>query len=128
MENKKRILDLITEGKITADEGAKLLEALDPEKKDKKRGKKLIIQILQEGVEKPKLNIALPLGLAKFGLSFIPKNTSFSTNLNDSNIDLASINWKEILETASTGETGELFYMEIEDEDKKPLIIRILVK
>lgn len=128
MDEKKKILDMINNGKITAEEGARLIEALEPETETTTTGKKLIVQILQEGAEKPKLNIAIPLKLAKFGLSFIPKNAQFKTNLNNSDIDLASINWQEILDLAASGETGELFYMEVEDENDRPLIIRILVK
>ena len=128
MDEKKKILDMINNGKITAEEGARLIEALEPETETTTTGKKLIVQILQEGAEKPKLNIAIPLKLAKFGLSFIPKNAQFKTNLNNSDIDLASINWQEILDLAASGETGEIFYMEVEDENDRPLIIRILVK
>lgn len=128
MDEKKKILEMITAGKITAEEGAKLIEALEPEKKTAVKGKKLVLQILQEGAEKPKLNIAIPLKLAKFGLSFIPKNAQFKTSLNNSDIDLASINWQEILDLAASGETGELFYLEVEDEKERPLIVRVLVE
>ncbi len=128
MEDKKKILDMITEGKITAEEGARLIEALGQKPENSSKGKKLVVQILQEGAEKPKLNIAIPLKLAKFGLSFIPKNAQFKTNLNNSEIDLAAINWQEILDLAAAGETGELFYMEVEDENDRPLIIKVLVK
>jgi len=127
MEDKKKILEMITNGKITAEEGARLIEALDPNKKKAKKGKRLVLQILQEGVEKPKLNIAVPLKLAKLGLSFIPKNAQFNTNLSNSEIDLSTINWKEILDLAVSGETGEIFYMEVEDEGNKPLIIKVMV-
>ena len=128
MEEKKKILDMITSGKITAEEGARLIEAIEPSPQTEKKGKRLVIQILQEGVEKPKLNIAIPLKLAKFGLSFIPKNAQFKTNMNNSDIDLSNINWQEILDLATAGETGELFYMEVEDENEKPLIIKIMVQ
>ena len=128
MEDKKKILDMITEGKITAEEGARLIEALNQKPENSSKGKKMVVQILQEGAEKPKLNIAIPLKLAKFGLNFIPKNAQFKTNLNNSDIDLAAINWQEILDLAAAGETGELFYMEVEDENDRPLIIKVLVK
>jgi SHOCT-like protein len=128
MDDKKKILEMIISGKITAEEGARLMEALNPEPKPAQKGKKLVIQILQEGAEKPKLNIAIPLKLAKLGLSFIPKNAQFKTNLSNNDIDLSSINWQEILSLATAGEMGELFYMEVEDENNKPLIIKVLVQ
>jgi len=127
MEDRKKILNLIAEGKITAAEGARLLEALTPERKAEKRNKRLVVQIWQEDSEKPKLNIALPLNLAKLGLSFIPENSSFKTRLNNSDFDFSQINWKDILDLAASGETGELFYLEVEEENNKPLIIKVLV-
>jgi DUF4097 and DUF4098 domain-containing protein YvlB len=128
MEDRKKILDLIAQGKITAAEGAKLLEALIPETKAERKSKRLVVQIWQEDSEKPKLNIALPLNLAKLGLSFIPKNSQFKTSLNNSDFDFSQINWQDILDLAASGETGELFYLEVEEDKNKPFIIKILVE
>ncbi|KQC11371.1 MAG: hypothetical protein APR54_11000 [Candidatus Cloacimonas sp. SDB] len=128
MEDRKKILDLIAQGKITAAEGAKLLEALIPETKAERKSKRLVVQIWQEDSEKPKLNIALPLNLAKLGLSFIPKNSQFKTSLNNSDFDFSQINWQDILDLAASGETGELFYLEVEEQNNKPFIIKILVE
>ncbi|MCF7793900.1 MAG: hypothetical protein K9N09_09155 [Candidatus Cloacimonetes bacterium] len=128
MDEKRKILEMVAEEKISAEEAAKLLEALNPAPaKPATKGKKLIFQIIQEGIEKPKVNIAIPLKLAKFGMSFIPKNGKLDTNISGTNIDLSSINWKEIMEMAASGEMGELLYMEVEDEGKT-VIIRVVVE
>ena len=74
MDEKRKILDMVAEGKITAEEAAKLLQALNPKPKIHGNGKRLVFQIIQEGSSKPKVNIAIPIKLAKFGLNFIPKN------------------------------------------------------
>ena len=128
MEDKRKILDMVAEGKITAEEAAKLLQALNPKPKIHGNGKRLVFQIIQEGFSKPKVNIAIPIKLAKFGLNFIPKNGKINASIGDSNFDMSSINWKEIFDMASSGETGELFYMEVEEEDKPPTTIRIFVE
>ncbi|MCK4311516.1 MAG: hypothetical protein KAW88_02145 [Candidatus Cloacimonetes bacterium] len=128
MEDKRKILDMVAEGKITAEEAAKLLQALNPNPKIRGNGKRLVFQIIQEGSSKPKVNIAIPIKLAKFGLNFIPKNGKINASFGNSNFDMSSINWKEIFDMASSGETGELFYMEIEEEDKPPTTIRIFVE
>ncbi len=128
MEDKRKILDMVAEGKITAEEAAKLLAAMNPKPVSVVKGKQLVFQIIREGSEKPKVNIAIPLKLAKFGMNFIPKNGKINANLGDTDFDISSINWQEIIEMASAGETGELFYMEIEEEDKGTITIRISVE
>lgn len=127
MDEKRKILEMVAEGKINSEEAAKLLEALNPVNSPKpEKHKKIIFQIIEEGKEKPKVNIAIPLKLAKFGMNFIPKDGKLDANISGSNIDLSNVNWKEIFEMAASGETGELFYMEIED-DGKTVIIRVAV-
>ena len=129
--HKRRVLDMVSEGKITAEEAAKLLEAMSPKSVKPfktSKGKKLIVQVIQEGAAKPKVNIAIPLKLAEFGLNFIPKNGKFDAHIGKSDVDLSSVNWKEIIALAASGEVGELFYMEVEEEDEKPTIIRICVE
>ncbi|MBC8416397.1 MAG: hypothetical protein H8E11_08210, partial [Candidatus Cloacimonetes bacterium] len=61
MEDKRKILDMVAEGKITAEEAAKLLAAMNPKPVSAAKGKRLVFQIIQEGTEKPKVNIAIPL-------------------------------------------------------------------
>jgi hypothetical protein len=128
MEDKRKILDMVAEGKITAEEAAKLLSAMNPKPVPAAKGKRLVFQIIQEGTEKPKVNIAIPLKLAKFGMNFIPKNGKINADLGDTDFDISSINWQEIMEMATAGETGELFYMDIDEEDKGTITIRISVE
>ena len=128
MEEKRRILEMVKEGKINAEEAARLLEALNPSPEPQKSARKLKIQIFEEGRDKPKVNIAIPLKLAKFGMNFIPKNGRIDAHLGSSNLDLSKVNWQEILEMAAAGETGELFYMEVDEDNGKNVIIRIMVE
>ena len=127
MDEKKKILDMVAEGKITAEEAAKLLTAMNPKPVSSAKGKRLVFQIIREGSEKPKVNIAIPIKLAEFGMNFIPKNEKINANLGDTDFDISSINWQEIIEMASSGETGELFYMEVDEDDGTPTTIRIFV-
>lgn len=128
MEDKRKILDMVAEGKITAEEAAKLLSAMNPKPVPAAKGKRLVFQIIQEGSEKPKVNVAIPLKLAKLGMNFIPKNGKINANLGDTDFDISSINWNEIMEMAAAGETGELFYLDIDEEDKGTFSIRISVE
>ena len=128
MEEKKRIINLVADGKISAEDAAKLLEALNPKPIKTKIGRKLYIVITQEGSEKPKLNLSIPVKLAQLGVKFIPKNANFDAHLENSNFDFSSINWKEIMDMVSSGEVGDLFNMEVEEDNKPPTTIRIYVE
>ena len=128
MDEKKRIINMVAEGKISAEEAANLLEALNPKPTGSKLGRKLHIVITQEGCEKPKLNLSIPVKLAKIGVKFIPKNANFDAHLESSNFDFSSINWKEIMDMVSSGEVGDLFNMEVEEDNKPPTTIRIYVE
>ena len=119
---------MVAEGKISAEEAAKLLEALNPKPSSSKIGRKLYILITQEGSEKPKLNLSIPVKLAQIGMKFIPKNANFDAHLESTNFDFSSINWKDIMDMVSSGEVGDLFNLEVEEDDKPPTTIRIYVK
>lgn len=128
MDEKRKIIDMVADGKISAQEGEKLLTAITPKNAATIKGKKLVIRITQEGKSKPKVNIAIPLNLAKIVGRLIPKNAKFKADLGSSNFDFSSIDWKEIVEMASSGEVGDLFFMEVEEDDGTPTTIRIFVE
>lgn len=128
MEEKKRIINMVAEGKISAEDAARLLEALNPKPAKSNMGRKLHILITQEGSKKPKLNLSIPVKLAQIGVRFIPKNANFDAHLESTNFDFSSINWKEIMDMVSSGEVGDLFNMEVEEDNKPPITIRIYVE
>jgi len=119
---------MVTEGKISAEEAAKLLQALNPKSKVIKKGKRLILQVKKEGAEKPKVNLTIPLNLAKIGLSFLSKNGKINASFGNSNFDFSSINWKEIIEMATSEEIGELLYLEVEEDDGSITLVRVFVE
>jgi len=128
MDEKRKIIDMVADGKISAQEAEKLLAAMIPKTAPTIKGKKLFIRITQEGKAKPKVNIAIPIKLAKIGMHFIPKDAKINASLGSSKFDMSSIDWKEIINMASSGEVGDLFFMEIEEDDGTPTTIRIFVE
>ncbi len=73
-EERIKILKMLEEGKISVDEAAKLLEALEDSQSEettasRKRGW-LRIRVVEKGKETAKINI--PLSLVRFGMKFIP--------------------------------------------------------
>jgi len=124
----RKIIDLLADGKITAEEAEKLMSAMKPSSYPHKKGRKIVFQIREEGEKKPKINIAVPIALAKIGLKFIPEDAMVNASVKGSNFDFSSINWQEIIQMASSGEIGDLFNLEIEDDSGKSKSIRIFVE
>jgi len=70
---RKRILNMLADGKLTVDEADRLIEALGTasgEKKLKRKAKLLHIKVFEGGSEKPTVNVNLPLGLVKLLTKF----------------------------------------------------------
>lgn len=110
-EERKRILDMLSDGKINAQEAEELISALDqgevstsPRKKAKSRF--LRIKITEDGENK--VNVNIPLSLAKMFMKFVPGDVK--TKLNEKDIDLNDI----ISEIEDGAPAGKL--VEIEDE------------
>lgn len=75
-EEKTRILKMVQDGKITADDAMKLLDALDrtearPTERELRR-KWLHVRVEKDG--RQTVNLKLPLALLKFGFKFAPRH------------------------------------------------------
>lgn len=111
-EERARILQMISEGKITAEEGAKLLNALR-EAPSRSRGKEsngsggrwFRVRVTDMDTGRAKVNVNLPLSLVnvavKMGARFSP--------------EVEGIDWNELMEEIKAGASGKL--VEVEDED-----------
>ncbi len=102
MEDKKRIMDMVKEGKITVEEALRLLEAMDLGPKapspgyayaaataaPPSRGIAKMIRIVVDGQD-VKVKVNLPAALAKFAASFIPPEAK--QQLSSQGIDIAGI-------------------------------------
>jgi len=77
-EEQMRILNMIEAGKLTPEDGARLLGALRKKRAQQAltvrgaAGKALRIQV--DGPSDEKVNIAVPLALGRFVLNFLPRN------------------------------------------------------
>jgi DUF4097 and DUF4098 domain-containing protein YvlB len=98
-EEYMRILKMIEEGKVTAEEGAELMKAIGGEEskvedqlsgvKPSFHGKKLRIKVTDTDTGKDKANIRIPLRLAKIAEKLIPRDAK--TKMKVQGIDLNSI-------------------------------------
>lgn len=116
-EERKKILSMLAEGKITAEEAEELLNALYNEKdrsmSPKREARFLRIKVWEDGKEK--VNVNLPISLAKIALKFIPTEAKHS--MEEKNIDIDAI-LQEIMSGTTAGKI-----VEVDDEDSRVEII-----
>lgn len=117
-EERRKILNMLAEGKITADEAEELLNALYTDKDKgiqmpRKEAKFLRVKVWEEGKEK--VNVNLPLSLAKFALKFIPTEAKLS--MEEKNIDLDAI-IQEIMNGTANGKI-----VQVEEDDQRVEVV-----
>jgi hypothetical protein len=105
-EERMRILKMIQEGKLTADEGAKLLSALRDSRKEVRpappapRGGKgwVRVRVTDMASGKTKVSVNLPLSLLEAGMKI---GAQYAPDLNGMDIN-------QLLQAARDGETGKV--------------------
>jgi hypothetical protein len=122
-----KVLEMVKSGKITPEEGEKLLSAIgvgsESAPANKKRATMLRVRVDAHDPnreDQAKVNINIPLSLAKkmTGLvKMVPRETK--DELQEQGIDLDAINLKELIELFEDGElTEELVNVDAGDETK----------
>ncbi len=121
-EERMRILQMIQEGKITAEEGAKLLEALGKSKKPPvppvpprpphplgRDARLLRVRITDLETGKTKVNVNIPMGLVNVGIRlgarFMPTS--------------ADVDFDEIMAAIDAGTTGKVVDVEEVEEGER---------
>ncbi|MCK9152359.1 SHOCT-like domain-containing protein [Methanobacterium alcaliphilum] len=116
-EERMQILEMVEEGKITAEEGMELLSAL--EKSDDeiipKSGAKWLKVRVRTMDDKPKVNINIPISLVDVGLKLAK---TYDPKLKESGLD--QINIEEIIDAVKNGAEGKI--VDVEDEENKTKI------
>lgn len=108
-EERARILQMVSEGKISAEEGARLLSALResaPKSKPSNGGGRWFrVRVTDMETGRTKVNVNLPLGLVnvaiKVGARFAP--------------EVEDLNWDELVQAIREGAEGKL--VEVQDEE-----------
>ncbi len=130
-----RILEMVKSGKITPEEGEKLLSAIgvgnESAQSGKKRATMLRVRVDAHDPNKEdqaKVNINIPLSLAKkmTGIvKMVPKETK--DELSEQGIDLDAINLKELIEMFEDGEINEELVTVDAGDETKGAKVRIYV-
>ncbi len=109
-----KVLEMVREGKISPEDGEKLLSAMGTEASAKKSGKKNSMLRVRVDVKDPdkkeqaRVNVNVPLALAKKAvglMTFIPKD--IKKELAEQGINLDEINLQELIELFEDGEISE---------------------
>jgi len=103
-----RILRMVSDGKITAEQAGKLLEAIEGAAP---HAKQITLLVFERGKEKPEVRINLPLSLARFAMNFIPASV----------LAKQEIPAETILSALDEAQPGKVFG--IKDEDGKSVEI-----
>jgi hypothetical protein len=112
VENERlQILKLVQEGKVTPDEGAKLLQALEGKSADGAvvtgGGKLLRVRVIESGGTKVNVNVPLSLveAAVAIGVKFIPEE------------ELRGVDLNAVIEAIRQGVTGKI--VEIDSEEAR---------
>ncbi|SET18376.1 SHOCT-like domain-containing protein [Anaerobranca gottschalkii] len=109
-EEKLQVLKMIEEGKITAEEGIKLLAAVEQRDwesvEGERKAKYLYIRVEDLHTGRKKVNLKVPFFLVNFGMKFLPKEAEGVTQR-----DL-----ERVIEIARHGGLGEVLEV-VDDED-----------
>jgi hypothetical protein len=112
-EERAQILKMVSDGKISAEEGARLLKAIAAHDRPERtartseplRGRWLRVRVFNMVTGKPKVNFTLPMGLVnvalKLGAQFVP--------------DLADVEVDELISAINEGAQGKI--LEVEDPE-----------
>lgn len=117
-----QILTMVQDGKITVEEGVKLLEALEDNREirndtSKAQAKWFKIKVIdQDNFEK--VNVKLPISLISVGTKLASKFSPelSKTGLNDEDM-------KEILHIVESGEIGKIVEIDTENGEKVEIVI-----
>lgn len=105
-DERLKVLKMVAEGKITAEEAAELLEALEESSGEIRAGSRAYdtsgrwfrVRVTDTQTSKPRINLRMPLGLVtaglKMGMKFAP--------------EIEGISPQELLEAIQSGKTGRL--------------------
>jgi hypothetical protein len=99
-----RILRMVSEGKISAEEAEKLLEAIEGARP---RAREITLLVFEKEKQKPNVRINLPLSLARFAMNFIPASV----------LAKQEIPADTILAALDQAQPGKVF--EVKDEEGK---------
>lgn len=121
MNTHEQILQMVKDGTITVEEGAKLLSAVDPQPTEVKPARKSgerMIRVLVDSEDGDRVRVNLPMSLVKLGLDL-----SNQFNVNGKPIDLGGLDLNKLLATIDDDLNGEIATIDSANGDKVRIIV-----
>jgi len=98
VNEQERVLKLLEEKKITAEDATRLLDALK-QTEGGHANRFLKVRVYEAGHEGPRVNVTLPIALIRWGMKMVPE--SAKAKIEDHEVDLQVVS--EALERGMTG-------------------------
>ena len=121
MNTHEQILQMVKDGTLTVEEGAKLLGAVDPKATEVKPARKSgerMIRVLVDSEDGDRVRVNLPMSLVKLGLDL-----SNQFNVNGKTIDLGGLDLNKLLATIDDDLNGEIATIDSANGDKVRIIV-----
>jgi hypothetical protein len=112
-EDRMQILKMLEEGKITAEEAARLMDALQAscETEEKPQtGRRLLIKVTDAKTGKKKVNLKIPIGLARIAAKFVPPKAKQKLAQEGVDVD-------EVMAQVFAGNVGKIVDVESDEEN-----------
>jgi len=129
-----KVLEMVQDGKITKEEGEKLISAITGTESEKVRKSKYSMLRVRVNVNNPdkseneRVNINLPLSIAKKAaslVSLIPNDAK--KELSEKGIDIDSINLVELIAMFEDGEINEELVNVVSGDDETGTTVKVYV-
>lgn len=104
-----RILRLLEEKKVTAEEAARLLDAIRRSEDGGQVNRFVKVRVTEQDSARPKVNITVPVGLVRWAMKLAPESAK-------AKIDEHEIDMRAVSEALERGITGKI--VDIEDTEK----------
>ncbi|MEN6390160.1 MAG: hypothetical protein ABFD04_07050 [Syntrophomonas sp.] len=133
-QEKLRVLELIQEGKVNAEQGLELLQAMEPGAKETPSGNSDRVFRVKVDGDKTKVNVNIPMRLVRvaskfvgLGMNFIPPEAR--SEMDKRGIDLSEIDFKELVDLIDQGLVdGKLVDIEVDDPNEGHMTVAVYVE
>lgn len=133
-QEKLRVLELIQEGKVNAEQGLELLQAMESGTKETPSGNSDRVFRVKVDGDKTKVNVNIPMRLVRvaskfvgLGMNFIPPEAR--SEMDKRGIDLSEIDFKELVDLIDQGLVdGKLVDIEVDDPNEGHMTVAVYVE
>jgi hypothetical protein len=108
-DEKDRVLKLLEEKRITAEEAARLLDALNKGSANGRGNRFMKVRVFDKNSDRAKVNVTLPIALVKWGMNFVPEKAR-------AKIEEQEIDMKLVADALEKDITGKI--VDVDDDEK----------